>query len=167
MNIHFIDTSVFTNILDVPFMNDERESVMSEFRQILKAKDTDKMILPFATIIETGNHIAHNGSGSQRRRVAERFSEIIEKTIWGEAPWAYYGQQLTMEDLHAICIQFPEAAMRGEGFGDLSIIQAYHRYKEAVPAINEIRIWTLDRHMRDIYHEKLHTIKTRNSPNAY
>lgn len=120
------------------------------------------MILPYATIIETGNHIAQNGDGRQRRQVADNFCKIIDKTLKGEAPWVYYGEQMRAEDLEAICKDFPDAAMRQEGFGDLSIINAYNRYKDETPAINEIRIWSLDKHLKDTYHEKIEIAVVRN-----
>lgn len=162
MRVHFIDTSVFTNILDIPFMNDQRTEVMEELNKLIDYKETEKLILPFATIIETGNHIAHNGSGNQRRQAAEKFCKVIKKTLELEAPWAYYGKQLQEEDLEKICVSFPDAAMKGEGFGDLSIINAYNKYKNETPAINEIRIWSLDSHL-NIYNEKFELPCLRNN----
>lgn len=52
--------------------------------------------------------------------------------------------------------------MRGEGFGDLSIINAYNKYKNETPAINRIRIWSVDGHLKDIYEETIEPIKLRN-----
>lgn len=54
---------------------------------------------------------------------------------------------MTPEDLGIICGQFENAAMRAEGFGDLSIIRAYEKYKEETPGIAHIRIWTKDTHL--------------------
>ena len=67
MYVHFIDTSVFLNIINVPGRNQQREEVMKELKGLLEQKDVNTLILPFATIIETGNHIAHCGDGNQRR----------------------------------------------------------------------------------------------------
>ncbi len=163
MRVHFIDTSVFTNILDIPFMNDQRKEVIKELNKLIDNREIEKLILPFATIIETGNHIAHNGDGNQRRQAAERFCKVIRKTLEWEAPWAYYGKQLQEEDLQTICGLFPDAAMRGEGFGDLSIINAYNKYKNETPAISEIRIWSIDSHMQDRYNEKFELPYIRNN----
>lgn len=74
-------------------------------------------------------------------------------------PGFYYNR----DDLEKICISFPDAAMRGEGFGDLSIINAYNRYKNETPAISEIRIWSLDSHLKDIYIEKFELPCLRNN----
>jgi len=159
MDVHFIDTSVFLNIINVPDRNQNREEVLEELSIISENGDT--LLLPFATIIETGNHIAQNGDGNQRRKSAERFCEIIRKTIRNEAPWKYYGQQMTEADLQSICENFQDSAMREVGFGDLSIIQAYEKYKNDTPAINRIRIWSIDKHLM-IFDEKLHNINMRN-----
>lgn len=160
MRIHFIDTSVFTNILDVPNRNQQRKFIIREFKQIADSEQ-DLLILPFATIIETGNHIAHNGDGQQRRKSAEKFRNVLLKTIHNEAPWFYYGRQLTVEDLEEICNVFPDAAMRAEGFGDLSIIRAYECYKNETPGIEEIRIWSIDSHLSS-YSERITTLPGRN-----
>ncbi|MFR5601099.1 MAG: hypothetical protein ACLTKI_01475 [Lachnospiraceae bacterium] len=159
MNVHFIDTSVFTEILNVPNMNDHHAGVMKELKKMIVGKDT--LILPFATIIETGNHIAQNGNGNQKRAAAERFTECILKTVNGQAPWSYYGEQMTKEELRVICRDFCDYAMCGEGFGDLSIIRAYERYKAETPAISRIRIWSQDTHLQS-YDETLHMGSRRN-----
>lgn len=114
-------------------------------------------------LLAGGNHIAHNGDGNQRRQAAERFCKVIRKTLEWEAPWAYYGKQLQEEDLKRICVSFPDAAMRGEGFGDLSIINAYNKYKNETPAISEIRIWSIDSHLQDKYNEKFELPYIRNN----
>jgi hypothetical protein len=38
-------------------------------------------LLPMATIIETGNHIAHNGNGDVRRQTAERFVKEVKAAL--------------------------------------------------------------------------------------
>lgn len=53
--------------------------------------------------------------------------------------------------------------MRGEGFGDLSIINAYNKYKNETPAISEIRIWSIDSHLQDKYNEKFELPYIRNN----
>lgn len=162
MNVHFIDTSVFVNIINIPFMNDQRQNIMKEMEGLLKNKDDNILLLPFATIIETGNHIAHNGNGELRRKTAKYFCDVINKTVKKQAPWYYFGKQMTEDDLVSICLVFPDMAMRKEGFRDLSIIQAFKRYKDETPAIHRIRIWSLDKHL-SAYDETIEYIKTRNT----
>lgn len=58
-------------------MNDQRQNIMKEMEGLLKNKDDNILLLPFATIIETGNHIAHNGNGELRRKTAKYFCDVI------------------------------------------------------------------------------------------
>lgn len=152
MKIHFLDTTVFCNILNVYMMADEREIAMEELKEINYNSDKEKIILPFATIIETGNHISHISDGNLRYQTANRFCETIIKTVEGYAPWTYYGSQLTEEDLKSICEKFPESVKNCVGVGDLSIIRAYEKYKDETPGIEEIRIWSYDQHLKQ-YHD--------------
>lgn len=124
---------------------------------MIKEKDKNVLILPLATIGETGNHIAHCDDGNVRRNTAERFAGIIAKTVNSEAPWRYYSTQFSEEELLRICRDFPDSAMRGMGFGDLSIIHAYNKYKDDIPRmpIRRIRIWSIDSHLDGIYDEEL------------
>lgn len=143
-------------------MCDEKEIAFEELKEILANSEKEKIILPFATIIETGNHIAHIPDGRLRYDTAKKFCDAIIKTIDGEAPWSYYGSQLTEEDLRVICDGFPDAALKEEtGVGDLSIIRAYEKYKEETPAIEEIRIWSYDEHL-ERYHEVITSRARRN-----
>ena len=56
MNIRFIDTSIVMNLLRIPHMCQEYESVKKEFNEAIEQNET--LILPLATIIESGNHIS-------------------------------------------------------------------------------------------------------------
>lgn len=107
------------------------------------------LILPLSTIIESGNHIAHIADGTIRRKRALKFREFLEKTANNEAPWKLYGVKLEKDDLLALAEKFPDYALRYEmGLGDLSIIHFYQRYKEEIPAVGHIMIWSTDRHLK-------------------
>lgn len=67
-SVCLIDTSIFTNILNVPGRNQNKADVNHAFREYIDLGCT--FILPMATIIETGNHIAQNGDGRLRRDTA-------------------------------------------------------------------------------------------------
>lgn len=147
MHIRFIDTSILLNILDVPGRNADRDSVVKEFEQLIKDRTKQTLILPLATIIETGNHIAHISNGEIRRMVGVRMAELLRRTASNQAPWEYYGRGLDPADLLKLAEKFPECAMQEMGMGDLSIIHAYEKYKEEVPAIGSIMIWSKDKHL--------------------
>ena len=89
MTVRFIDTSGMLNLLEVPEMCSDAEAVKEQWKEVLRAEDV--LILPVATIIETGNHIAHISNGNARRTIAGKFGEYLRKTAEGEAPWQLYG----------------------------------------------------------------------------
>jgi hypothetical protein len=68
-SVCLIDTSIFLNLLDVPYCNESMAEVVEEFKTFVEAGCT--FLLPMATILETGNHIAQNGDGNLRRKTAQ------------------------------------------------------------------------------------------------
>mgnify|MGYP000854895146 CR=1 FL=1 len=74
--VRFIDTSILVNLLDVDGHNESADAVRAEFRKL--ADSTDEMMLPWAAIIETGNHIAQIKNGDRRRVCAQRFSAMVQ-----------------------------------------------------------------------------------------
>lgn len=158
MSVRFIDTSIIMNLLEVPHKCEKAEKVKAEFKTAVDNKDI--LILPVSTIIESGNHIAHIADGTIRRRLALKFKEFLEKTANGEAPWKLYGVKLEKEDLLLLAERFPDYALHYKmGLGDMSIICFYEKYKEEVPAVGHIMIWSEDRHLQG-YEEDV-TIKRR------
>ena len=117
-----------------------------EFNEAIEPNET--LILPLATITESGNHISHIADGNIRREKAVKFQEFLRKTAKEEAPWELYGVGFTKEDLLIIADQFPDCAQKMEmGIGDMSIIRFYEKYKNEVPAVGRIMIWSKDKHL--------------------
>jgi len=85
MSIALIDTSVFCNIISVPKYDQNRAEIMEQLTELIEAGTI--LLLPMAAVLETGNHIAHCGSGQIRRKTAQRFCEQVGKAIDGTAPW--------------------------------------------------------------------------------
>ncbi len=153
MNVRFIDTSVMLNLLEVPEMCSKAKEVKEQWKEVLRTEEV--LILPVATIIETGNHIAHISNGNVRRTIAGKFGEYLRKTAEGEAPWQLYGVELDKEGLLYLAEHIEENAMREIGVGDLSIIYAYEQYKEKTPAIGKIMIWATDTHLQGYIEENV------------
>ncbi len=147
--ICLIDTSVFVTILNVPKLNRDRDEILNTFEKHKNRKC--KFMLPIATILETGNHIAQNGDGRQRRDVANLFIQEVRDTFDGKAPYTISECPLT-NDFARWLSEFPELAMREIGFGDLTIIKEFERFCAISPA-KEIFIWSLDNHLTS-YHQK-------------
>ncbi|MEG4595360.1 type II toxin-antitoxin system VapC family toxin [Microcoleus sp. F8_C2] len=152
-SICLIDTSIFLEILNVPNYNQHRASVLEDFKTYSQAGCT--FLLPMATILETGNHIAQNGDGTMRRKTAIRFVEQVKAAFAGIAPWRPTPFPSTAEILEWID-QFPDEAgknkapnkQEGTSFGDLSIIQEFHKSCN-IFSMSEVFIWSLDKDLQN------------------
>ena len=156
-SICLIDTSIFLEILNVPNYNQHRASVIEEFQTYTQSDCT--FLLPMATILETGNHIAQNGDGRMRRETALRFVKAVKEAFTGEAPYRTTTFPNTAEIMLWID-QFPALAgknkapdkQEGTSFGDLSIIEEFHKLCKRFP-MSEVFIWSLDRDLQS-YHQR-------------
>ncbi len=152
-----IDTSIFLNLLNVPNRNQDTKTVVADFKTYSESLAT--FILPMATILETGNHIAQNGDGGTRRQTAQRFCEAVIGAFQGETPWQPSEFPNSIEVLTWIA-QFPERAgqnksptktTEGTSFGDLSIIQEYEKCRKKF-SLSEVFIWSLDSDLNQYHH---------------
>lgn len=157
MNIRLIDTSIMLNLLGVPKRNSQEKEIREEFLRVIKTEET--LILPMATIIETGNEIARI-SGSRKREIAVRFADYLRKTANGEAPWSPELTEIKMEDLKFFADEFVSSATIGVGMGDLSIIRTYEKCRAVLPA-DRIMIWSTDKHLSSYKEEKVYSLKRR------
>jgi len=146
--IVLLDTSVYLNILDVPGYNQDRESILDEFRH--KIEDEDLFFLPMATIWETGNHISRLPDGGQRFRFGSMLVDDVSKAIEGVAPYrpTYFPER---EEFFAWLKEFPEFMKRsksekktcGVSLGDLSIIKEWEVTCKR-NNMSTVLIWSLD-----------------------
>lgn len=147
--ICLIDTSIFLNIPQVPNRSNDHVKVDRDFREYINLGMT--FILPMATILETGNHVAQNGNGALRRKTATRFVDAVKSTFNGSAPWTpsefpNMGEISTWIERFPACAganKAPGKPNEGTSFGDLSIIEEYQKCIRRFP-LSEIFIWSLD-----------------------
>jgi hypothetical protein len=140
MSICIVDTSIFCNILEVPNLCQDRDRVLNRLEELIE--DGATLLLPLATIYETGNHIAQNGDGRERRNAAERFAEQVNLALQGENPFT--PTDINEEDeLRQWLAQFPDYAEREVGFGDMSIIEAFYDQCDRHPS-RRVFIWAID-----------------------
>lgn len=142
-SIVLVDTSIFCEILEVPSMCSRVGPTRAKLRQ--RFKRGEWLLLPLATIFETGNHIAQNGNGKQRRRTAERFVDQVAKAIDGSSPFKPTSP-MNLDALRGWLGDFPDHAMRGIGLADLSIIKEWERERELNTG-RRVLIWSLDHHL--------------------
>lgn len=142
--ICIVDTSVFCNILGVPNRSQQKDETLLELEKLIRRSTI--LLLPMATIYETGNHIAQNGDGRVRRQKAEQFVNQVRDAISGKAPWT----PTPLHGAHKMMVwleDFPDWANRGSGFGDLSIQQVYAE-QCLLHQARRVYIWSYDAHLR-------------------
>lgn len=87
------------------------------------------LIMPLATIIETGNHIAQ--SAGERYGLVEEFARHLEDAIDGKTPWAAFTQQsglLAGDALKSMLGRWRETALSGQSLGDAMIVDVANCY---------------------------------------
>lgn len=133
-----IDTSILCVFLRVPDMDDcGPDSDKWDYNRVCRKlekeiMDKSVLVMPVATMIETGNHIAQ--ANGDRYSAAERLSEIIVKTANEEEPWAAFTAQSPMwdrENLIRLGKEWPQLAVQGISIGDATIKDVAEYYAKA------------------------------------
>lgn len=86
-------------------------------------------ILPVATIIETGNHIAH--ANGDRFAMAGRLVDVIVDAANAKSPWAAFTEQKELWDndgLVALATHWRTTVPGGQSLGDASIVDVANYY---------------------------------------
>lgn len=133
-----IDTSILCVYLKVPNMDDCGSSddkwdyarVSKKIKQEIDLKST--LVLPMATLIETGNHIAQ--ANGDRYSVAKELADIICKVANEEEPWAAFTFQRKLwddEGLVNLSRNWPPLAAQGISIGDATIKDVAEYYAKA------------------------------------
>ncbi|MBD2692265.1 hypothetical protein [Anabaena catenula] len=127
--ILIIDTSILCVYLGVSGKetcgndNEKWDQKLVKFRFEEEEKQGTKFILPLATIIETGNHIAQ--AKSNRYEIAQTFSTILMKVADGVIPWEIFttqvGELWNTEQLKQLAAEWPTLAARKISIGDATI----------------------------------------------
>ncbi|MHC5672134.1 hypothetical protein [Nostoc sp.] len=85
------------------------------------------LVLPLASVIETGNHIAQakTANSESKRITAQKFAEIITYAADETTPWAKFREQIVLweeEKLKELAAKFPNQAVEKTSMGDASIV---------------------------------------------
>lgn len=141
--VAIVDTSVLLNVLDVPQRNQDRDAVLKELESLID--EGTNILLPMASIIETGNHISRIANGDARRQCAKRFADQVRMALAGDAPWQPM-QTPTRGDVGIWIDEFPDFATRKLSIADLSIVKEWEAVCKRIKRIR-IYIWSLDKHL--------------------
>jgi hypothetical protein len=79
-------------------------------------------VLPLATLIETGNHIAQ--ASHSRKVLADALADLLRKSADRETPWAAFSEQSALwlpESLKKLADSWPLLATQQISFGDATI----------------------------------------------
>lgn len=144
MTICLVDTSILCELLEVPSMCRDPGQVQKDLKDKLTAGE--RLMLPMATIFETGNHIGQNGDGRERRRVGMKFVKLVSDAILGKSPFRAT-RFLESEELLAWLAELPEWANRGSGLGDLAIAKEWEELCGLSRGMRRVYIWSLDEHL--------------------
>lgn len=138
-DIVIVDTSVVICLLNIPGEDTERRNeVIEEYTQCLLRKDF--LVLPVATIIETGNHVARCSDGW---RIAKHFAKFVRRISATTGPSPFPGISFfDEEDLMAWLDDFPDYAKRRIAMADFTMIKECERLRARTD--RHVRIWSLD-----------------------
>ena len=153
-DICLLDTSILLNILNVPSKNQDRATVMEDFKTYVESNC--RFIIPLVVAVEIGNHISQNGNGDTRRKIARQFVDMMCRTFSGDLPFEISDFDLKNEWQNWISEfidkagQNKTAAKPNEGMSltDLSIIKEYYSLQAKNRANRnkhvKVFIWSLD-----------------------
>ncbi len=133
-----IDTSILCVYLRVPYMDAcgpegnkwDYHRVSGKINE--EISQGSLLVLPLATLIETGNHIAQ--ANGERYTPAIALSDIIKKTVNEEEPWAAFTFQSRLwdrENLIRLADSWPALAAGRISIGDATIKNVAEYYTEA------------------------------------
>lgn len=94
-------------------------------------QDITTFVLPLASIIETGNHIAQ--AAHSRRERGQSLAELITKSANQETPWAAFFEQSVLwssEKLVALADAWPDLAAQKLSLGDATIKDVAEYYAQ-------------------------------------
>ena len=99
---------------------------------LAKAKaDGYALVLPYAVMVEVGNHVTQ--ARRYRKRGIAAYREVLEQIVQGTAPWILYDETPDgsgNDILRRVIDGWPEEALRGVSFGDYAIRTVVDRYQE-------------------------------------
>lgn len=116
------------------------ERVNTKIEDEITQKTT--LVLPLASIIETGNHIAQ--SRGDRYKIAGKFAELIKNTAEETTPWAAFTHQSELwdsEGLKSLADRWEQTVISGQSLGDASIVDVANYYARAG---HQVEIFTGD-----------------------
>lgn len=133
-----LDTSVLCCWLQVPGKeeagptNDRWNHGRINALLVQERAKNSTFVLPIATLIETGNHIAH--APSHRFECATSLAGYLREAADAQSPWAAFTDQSPLwqaENLRTLAENWPQLANGGFSIGDATIKDVAEYYAKA------------------------------------
>lgn len=133
-----IDTSILCVFLQLPTFTscgggDDQWDYNRIAQKINQETETGStLVLPLATIIETGNHISQ--CSGDRFGLAKKLAKIIMECADSKTPWSAFSEQSHLwdnEQLKRLASDWPDLAGRGISIGDATIIDVAKYYADS------------------------------------
>ncbi|MFO5473129.1 MAG: hypothetical protein ACLBM2_04295 [Dolichospermum sp.] len=135
-----IDTSLLCVWLKVPRKetagNNKWDFELVNEKILTEIEKGTTLVLPLATVIETGNHIAQakTTNSDSKRITSEKFAQIMIYAADEKSPWAAFREQIVLweaEGLKNLAEKFPNQAVEKTSMGDASIVVlGWYYYQE-------------------------------------
>lgn len=143
--ICIIDTSILCELLRIPGKHNRAQA--DRIKLEFKEKAAEAMLLPLATILETGNHIGQIRDGAIRWTIANQFQKLVAAAFSDHAPFTIT-PLLDVEQWQALLAGFPEwTKAHGAGLGDLTIKDVFDQECLRHPG-RRVYVWSLDGHLQ-------------------
>lgn len=130
-----MDTSILCVWLQVPGKEmcgpDNDQWDKKRVDRLLKAEEArdTTLVLPLATIIETGNHIAH--ARTRRYETAQALAALMIAAADAQTPWAAFTHQAEFwspDGLRTLAARWPDQAKAQLSIGDATIVTVAEYY---------------------------------------
>ena len=135
-----IDTSLLCVWLKVPGKetagNNKWDFELVNEKILTEIEKGTTLVLPLATVIETGNHIAQakTTNSDSKRITSGKFAQIMIYAADETSPWAAFREQIVLweaEGLKNLAEKFPNQAVEKTSMGDASIVVlGWYYYQE-------------------------------------
>ena len=154
MNTHIVcDSSMLASFLDIPGKDQFSHEVHARMNAI-KEDDSIRLYLPWAAVIECGNHIEQMTPRypDHKRERALKLSAIVKSCLDGVSPFSRLGFWDEKQARQMIDV-FPNNVMLNVGMGDTSILADCQRLCARLQLRDELQIdlWTYDEALKNLF----------------
>lgn len=159
-----IDTSILVVWLGIPGFSDAGSQHWT-MKDIIKKFEKEeragaRFVLTIATIIETGNHIAHIKDRDERRNKVIAFAELIEVAVSEKKSWMVYYSEHEMwskEGLLMLADSWRSNGIYKLSMGDASILSVAN----ALKGLFDVELYTGD---NQLYELSMKPVEPRYAP---